>query len=85
VQNTYTNAEKLLAAAEELAGTGECRAEEVYTVARELQRRITSFAQKVTNRRHLLNLAVLFHTHYKEVHSDYSSTFRTTNSDARLV
>jgi hypothetical protein len=29
-QNTYTNAEKLLAAAEELAQTGECNAEDIY-------------------------------------------------------
>jgi hypothetical protein len=30
LQNTYTNAEKLLAAAEELAQTGECNAEDIY-------------------------------------------------------
>ena len=29
-QNTYTNAEKLLAAAEELAQTGECNADDIY-------------------------------------------------------
>lgn len=29
-KNTYSNAEKLLAAAEDLAGTGECQPEEVY-------------------------------------------------------
>ena len=30
LQNTYTNAEKLLAAAEELAQTGECNADDIY-------------------------------------------------------
>ena len=30
MQNTYTNAEKLLAAAEELAQTGECNADDIY-------------------------------------------------------
>uniref|UniRef100_A0A914WMP7 DH domain-containing protein n=1 Tax=Plectus sambesii TaxID=2011161 RepID=A0A914WMP7_9BILA len=66
-KTTYTNAEKLLAAAEELAGTGECKPEEVYGVARELQRRISAFAKQMQARRHLLDLSVLFHTHYKEM------------------
>ncbi len=56
-----------MAAAEELAGTGECQPQEVYGVAQELQRRISAFAKKVQARRHLLNLSVLFHTHHKEV------------------
>lgn len=66
-QNTYTNAEKLLAAAEELAQTGECNAEEIYGVAQELEGHITSFAARVDQRRNLLDLAVMFFTHENEV------------------
>lgn len=36
LQNTYTNAEKLLAAAAELAQTGECNADDIYSVAHQL-------------------------------------------------
>jgi len=39
-QNTYTNAEKLLAAAEELAQTGECSPNEIYAVARQLEQHV---------------------------------------------
>lgn len=74
-QNTYTNAEKLLLAAEELAHTGECNAEEIYTVAHELGSHITSFATRVEKRRRLLDLAVLFYTHDKEVSPVFSIIF----------
>ncbi|XP_064466147.1 triple functional domain protein-like isoform X2 [Ornithodoros turicata] len=66
-QNTYTNAEKLLAAAEELAQTGECNADEIYGVAQELEDQIASFATRVEQRRQLLQLAVIFYTHDKEL------------------
>lgn len=66
-QNTYTNAEKLLTAAEELAQTGECNADEIYSVAHELESHVTSFAARVEQRRRRLDLAVLFYTHEKEV------------------
>lgn len=39
-QNTYTNAEKLLAAAQELAQTGECSPNEIYAVARQLEQHV---------------------------------------------
>jgi hypothetical protein len=39
-QNTFTNAEKLLAAAEELAQTGECSPNEIYAVARQLEQHV---------------------------------------------
>ncbi|GAB6019934.1 hypothetical protein CHUAL_001465 [Chamberlinius hualienensis] len=68
-QNTYTNAEKLLAAAEELARTGECNADEIYSVAHSLESRVANFASRVERRRHLLDLAVLFYTHDKELTS----------------
>ena len=67
VQNTYTNAEKLLAAAAELAQTGECNAEDIYSVARELESHISSFAQRVEQRRRLLELSVLFYSHTEEL------------------
>ncbi|XP_066961005.1 kalirin isoform X3 [Macrobrachium rosenbergii] len=66
-QNTYTNAEKLLQAAEELAHTGECNPEEIYGVAQRLDSHITSFATRVQQRHRLLNMAVLFYTHEKEL------------------
>ncbi|XP_049267793.1 triple functional domain protein isoform X2 [Rhipicephalus sanguineus] len=68
-QNTYTNAEKLLAAAEELAQTGECNADEICGVAQDLEDQITSFATRVEQRRQLLQLAVIFFTHDKELSS----------------
>lgn len=66
-KNTYSNAEKLLAAAEDLAGTGECQPEEIYGIAQQLRQRISTFAKRVQARRNLLNYSVLFHTHYQEV------------------
>ena len=72
MQNTYTNAEKLLAAAEELAQTGECNADDIYSVARELEAHITSFAGRVEARRHVLELAVLFYSHVEELSNWFS-------------
>ncbi|XP_046675322.1 triple functional domain protein isoform X5 [Homalodisca vitripennis] len=66
-QNTYTNAEKLLTAAEELAQTGECNADEIYSVAHELESHVTSFAARVDQRRRRLDLAVHFYTQEKEL------------------
>ncbi|XP_046401247.1 triple functional domain protein [Ischnura elegans] len=66
-QNTYTNAEKLLAAAEELAQTGECNASEVFSVASQLEARVSGFAARVQARRRRLDLAVVFYTHDKEL------------------
>jgi len=66
-QNTYTNAEKLLTAAEELARTGECNAAEIYGVARELESHVTSFAARVEERRRRLDLAALFYAHDNQV------------------
>src|SRR5699024_7051801 len=68
-QNTYTNAEKLLAAAEELARTGECNSEEISEVARQLQNHINNFAKRVEHRRTILNLSVNFYTLDKDIHS----------------
>lgn len=67
IQNTYTNATKLLTAAQELAHTGECAADEIYAVAQELEAHVSSFAARVEQRRRRLDLAVVFYTHEKEV------------------
>ncbi|XP_012230227.2 kalirin isoform X2 [Linepithema humile] len=66
-QNTYTNATKLLTAAEELAHTGECAPDEIYAVAQELEAHVSSFAARVEQRRRRLDLAVVFYTHEKEL------------------
>ncbi|XP_061539990.1 kalirin-like isoform X4 [Phycodurus eques] len=68
-QNTYTNAEKLLEAADQLAQSGECEEEEIYQAARELELRMQAFIQKVEQRKMLLDLAVSFYTHTKELSS----------------
>lgn len=65
--NTYTNGEKLLAAAAEFAQTGECNPDEIHRVAELLRNRVTSFAEKVERRRIILNLAAMFFTHEKEI------------------
>lgn len=57
----------MLTAAQELAHTGECAADEIYTVAQELEAHVSSFAARVEQRRRRLDLAVVFYTHEKEV------------------
>uniref|UniRef100_A0A8C9VEA4 non-specific serine/threonine protein kinase n=1 Tax=Scleropages formosus TaxID=113540 RepID=A0A8C9VEA4_SCLFO len=66
-QNTYTNADKLLEAAEQLAQTGECDPEEIYQAARQLEDRIQDFVRRVEQRKVLLDMSVSFHTHVKEL------------------
>lgn len=78
-QNTYTNAEKLLAAAEELARSGECDPEEVLGVARELEAHVAAFAARVDRRRRRLDLAVLLYTHEKEASLTCCTIFHDTS------
>ncbi|EDW26918.1 GL16679 [Drosophila persimilis] len=66
-QNTYSNAQKLLSAAEELALSGEADPIDIYSVARELEQQVGSFAERVEQRRRRLEMAVHFYTHEKEV------------------
>ncbi|XP_053326998.1 kalirin isoform X2 [Spea bombifrons] len=66
-QNTYTNADKLLEAAEQLAQTGECDPEEIYKAARHLEVRIQDFVRRVEQRKLLLDMSVSFHSHTKEL------------------
>ncbi|RXN26494.1 triple functional domain isoform X4 [Labeo rohita] len=72
-QNTYTNADKLLEAAEQLAQTGECDPEEIYQAAHQLEDRIQDFVRRVEQRKVLLDMSVAFHTHVKEIISDLDS------------
>ena len=67
VQNTVTNADKLLAASEELSHTGECNPEEIYQVAHELEDRMQKFLARVEKRQQLLDLSVSFHAHTQEI------------------
>ncbi|XP_078619950.1 kalirin-like isoform X2 [Branchiostoma floridae x Branchiostoma japonicum] len=66
-KNTYTNADKLLEAAEQLAQTGECDPQEIYQAARHLEDRIHDFVTRVERRKALLDMSVSFHTHIKEL------------------
>ncbi|XP_030560757.1 triple functional domain protein isoform X1 [Drosophila novamexicana] len=75
-QNTYSNAEKLLSAAEELARSGEADPNEIYSVAHELELQVASFAERVEQRRRRLEMAVIFYTHEKEV-SAWIESLRT--------
>ncbi|XP_063844125.1 triple functional domain protein-like isoform X3 [Scylla paramamosain] len=83
-QNTYTNAEKLLQAAEELAHTGECNPEEIYNVAQTLDTHIARFATRVQKRHRLLNMAILFYTHEKELLSWLEELISELESDERI-
>jgi len=67
LQNTITNADKLISAAAELAQTGECDPQEIYGEARELEQRMEGFIARVERRRALLDMSVGFYTHTKEV------------------
>jgi triple functional domain protein len=66
-QNTYRNAEKLLAAADELAQSGEVAPQEIFSVVRDLKSHVTSFAERVEQRRRRLDLAVLFYSNEKDI------------------
>lgn len=77
-QNTYTNADKLLEAAEQLAQTGECDPEEIYQAAHQLEDRIQDFVRRVEQRKVLLDMSVAFHTHVKEVWILFSTRPRPT-------
>ncbi|KRX93396.1 Triple functional domain protein [Trichinella pseudospiralis] len=68
-KNTYTNADKLLVAAQDLATGGELHPDQICATAQQLHSRISVFAKRVQARRNLLNYAVLFHTHYNEITS----------------
>ncbi|XP_062271265.1 kalirin-like, partial [Scomber scombrus] len=80
-QNTYTNAEKLLEAADQLAQSGECKEEEIYQAARDLELRMQAFIQRVEQRKLLLDLAVSFYTHTKELSAWMEGLQKQISSD----
>uniref|UniRef100_A0AAX7U6M0 Non-specific serine/threonine protein kinase n=1 Tax=Astatotilapia calliptera TaxID=8154 RepID=A0AAX7U6M0_ASTCA len=80
-QNTYTNAEKLLEAADQLAQSGECEEEEIYQAARDLELRMQAFIQRVEQRKLLLDLAVSFYTHTKELSAWMDGLQKQLSSD----
>lgn len=84
-QNTYSNAEKLLSAAEDLARSGEVDANEIFSVARELECHVASFANRVEQRRRRLDMAVLFYTHEKEVSNWVAQLRQEISSDDTLL
>lgn len=67
LQNTFTNAERLLKDAAQLAQTGECEPDEIEPVARALEAKVGDFISRVAQRRQLLVMSVAFHQHSKEV------------------
>ncbi|KAL8183174.1 UNVERIFIED_CONTAM: hypothetical protein K2H54_021882 [Gekko kuhli] len=83
--NTYTNADKLLEAAEQLAQTGECDPEEIYKAARHLEVRIQDFVRRVEQRKLLLDMSVSFHTHTKETTNVKSNQIRFITVKTRRV
>ena len=70
-QNTITNAEKLLSAADVLSQTGECDPKEIYREAHELEERMHSFLAALTRRRCALDMTVSFYSHVHEVSQLY--------------
>lgn len=83
--NTYTNGAKLLAAAEEFAQTGVCHPDEIMRLAKHLEQRIRSFAEKVEKRRQILNLATMFFTHDKELSSWTEALKEEVSSSGPMV
>ncbi|RMZ94451.1 Triple functional domain [Brachionus plicatilis] len=67
LKNTITNVEKLLASADDLVLNGEFEPQDVYTMTKELEQRMTQFLQRVEKRKNILDLSVLFHTHVVEL------------------
>ena len=56
-----------MASADDLVVNGECEPQDIYTMTKELEQRMTVFLQRVEKRKSILDLSVLFHTHVVEV------------------
>lgn len=84
-QNTYSNAEKLLSAADDLARSGEVDPNDIFSVAKELEIHVASFAARVEQRRRRLDMAVLFYTHEKEVSTWVEQLRQEISSDDALL
>ncbi len=73
LQNTFTNADRLLETADQLAQTGECNPDDIYQVAKALEQKVRNFVARLECRKSLLDMSVSFHTHAKEVSMIYTS------------
>lgn len=71
-KNTITNVEKLLASADDLVLNGKFEPQQVYSMTKELEQRMTVFLQRVEKRKSILDLSVLFHTHVIEIENWFS-------------
>lgn len=67
LQNTYTNAAKLLEAARHLASSGECNPEEIQKRVDYFEKRVQEFIDRVNRRKELLKLAVNFYSRTQKV------------------
>lgn len=67
LQNTYTNAAKLLEAARHLASSGECNPEEIQKRVDYFEKRVQEFIDRVNRRKALLKLAVNFYSRTQKV------------------
>ncbi|CAH1789675.1 unnamed protein product [Owenia fusiformis] len=79
-QNTVTNAEKLLSAAEELSTTGECDPEEIQKESQQIESRMQQFLTRIEHRRNTLDMAVAFYTHTRELFEWYAELKRELRS-----
>lgn len=57
----------MLQSADDLIISGEFEPQDIYTMTKELEQRMTLFLQRVEKRKNILDLSVLFHTHVVEV------------------
>ena len=80
LKNTITNVEKLLASADDLVVNGEFEPQEIYTMTKELEQRMTVFLQRVEKRKNILDLSVLFHTHVIEIENWFNEVRHQWNS-----
>ncbi len=57
----------MLQSADDLVISGEFEPQDIYSITKELEQRMTVFLQRVEKRKNILDLSVLFHTHVVEV------------------
>ena len=65
----------MLAAADELAQTGECDPKEIYNEAQELEERMSSFLAALARRRSSLDMTVSFYSHVHAVSLNFLILF----------
>ena len=68
-----------MASADDLVMNGEFEPQDVYSMTKELEQRMTVFLQRVEKRKNILDLSVLFHTHVVEVIQSKYMTYNFAN------